>query len=135
ARPLADLLWTRETASGVFDTPERRAALERDLRELTRRIADEEARRHYQQALRERDQAFFGNVATGRPPRRRQGIEPGSGRLAVSESLARSGLVQGAAGAMPARECAILVALVNHPRLLDEFFDQIETLEFSHRDL
>ena len=29
ARPLADLLWMRETSGGVFDTPERRAELKR----------------------------------------------------------------------------------------------------------
>ena len=34
ARPLADLLWMRETSGGVFDTPERRAELEKTLREL-----------------------------------------------------------------------------------------------------
>src|SRR5690606_18178395 len=44
ARPLADLLWMRETAGGVFDTPERRAELERRLRELTGRIRDESVR-------------------------------------------------------------------------------------------
>ena len=31
ARPLSDLLWVRETSGGVFDTPERRAELERTL--------------------------------------------------------------------------------------------------------
>ncbi len=28
ARPLIDILWTRETAGSTFDTPERRAELE-----------------------------------------------------------------------------------------------------------
>ncbi|MEP5516206.1 MAG: DNA primase, partial [Bauldia litoralis] len=36
ARPLVDLIWSRETESGVFDTPERRAALEARLREIAR---------------------------------------------------------------------------------------------------
>ena len=60
ARPLADLLWMRETSGGVFDTPERRAELEKTLRELTGRIRDESVRYHYQQEMRERVQAFFG---------------------------------------------------------------------------
>ena len=38
ARPLVDLVWSRETNSGVFDTPERRAALEARLREIARAI-------------------------------------------------------------------------------------------------
>src|SRR5271156_1194506 len=33
ARPLADMLWTREIEAGAFDTPERRAALEARLAE------------------------------------------------------------------------------------------------------
>jgi DNA primase len=47
ARPLADLLWMRETSGGVFDTPERRAELEKTMRELTSRIRDESVRFHY----------------------------------------------------------------------------------------
>src|SRR5690606_32673929 len=60
ARPLAELLWLRETSSGMFDTPEKRAELEKTLRELTSRIRDEDVRRHYQQDMRERTQTFFG---------------------------------------------------------------------------
>ena len=59
ARPLVDLIWSRETETGVFDTPERRAALEARLREIARAIADESVRRHYSQALTERLAAFF----------------------------------------------------------------------------
>ena len=39
ARPLVDMIWVRETESGVFDTPERRAALETRLPEMTARSA------------------------------------------------------------------------------------------------
>src|SRR5690606_27015168 len=52
ARPLADLIWMRETQGGVFDTPERRADLEKRLREATARIRDEAVRRHYGQDMR-----------------------------------------------------------------------------------
>ena len=54
ARPLADMLWARETESGRFDTPERRAGLEARINELDRPIADEAVRRYYRQDLRER---------------------------------------------------------------------------------
>ncbi|MEQ9247769.1 MAG: DNA primase, partial [Nitratireductor sp.] len=47
ARPLADMLWMRETSGKVFDTPERRAELERNLQALTARIGDENLKRHY----------------------------------------------------------------------------------------
>ena len=71
ARPLADLLWMRETSGGVFDTPERRADLEKTLRELASRIRDESVRYHYQQEMRDRVHAFFG-AQRARPQRDRR---------------------------------------------------------------
>src|SRR5690606_3983401 len=38
-------------------------------------------------------------------------------------------------GLLPLRECTILVALVNHPRLIEEFYEQVESLELSHAEL
>ena len=59
ASPLVDLLWSRETAAGSFDTPERRAALEARLRDLARGINDDSVRRHYGQAFTERVRPSF----------------------------------------------------------------------------
>ena len=142
AHPLADLLWMRETGSGVFDTPERRAELEKRLHDLVFRIKDESVRRHYRQNIRERIQSYFGSRLTGKghaPSKSRPtGTYGGSlakGRLAVSDSLARSALVKNSGGAMPAREAAMLVALVYHPELIDEYFDRIESFEARHPEL
>ncbi|MFZ2100940.1 MAG: DNA primase, partial [Oricola sp.] len=44
AKPLADMLWSRETSGKVFDTPEQRAQLEKTLREATGLIQDESVR-------------------------------------------------------------------------------------------
>jgi DNA primase len=49
ARPLADMLWTREIDAASLDTPERRAALELKLNGLLRGIGDESVRKYYQQ--------------------------------------------------------------------------------------
>ncbi len=141
ARPLAELLWLRETAGGVFDTPERRAELEKTLRELTGRIRDESVRRHYQQDMRERVQAFFGRETGGRRERgQNAGGAPGrgrqaAGRLAVTESLARSAMVRSGGGPLPLRETAMLVAMVNHPALLDDYFDAFEEMNPAHPEL
>ncbi len=70
ARALSELLWMRETAGGVFDTPERRADLEKTLRELASRIRDESVRFHYQQDMRDRVHAFFGAARHGGQPNR-----------------------------------------------------------------
>ncbi|MBK8457244.1 MAG: DNA primase [Phyllobacteriaceae bacterium] len=138
ARPLADMLWMRETAGGVFDTPERRAELEKRLRDLTQTIRDETTRRHYAQDMRDRVHAFFGRPTGERRPNDKRGdARPGapSGRLAVSDRLARSAMVKGAGGDMPLRESTLLVTLVNHPRLAEEHFDEIEALDIRHSGL
>src|SRR5690606_30057763 len=123
ARPLSDLLWMRETSGRVFDTPERRAELEKRVQILAASIRDENLRRYYLQELRERVTSFFGTRNTGRrgwQENKRTGKRAsGAGRRAVSESLARSALVRAASRAMPLREAAILVAVVNHPSLID----------------
>lgn len=143
ARPLAEMLWLRETSGGVFDTPERRAELERTLRELTSRIKDESVRRHYSQDMRERVQAFFGRE---RPRDNRFGGQdrtgggrgrPGqaAGRTPMTDSLARSALVKGNSGPLPLRDTAMLVAMVNHPTLMDDYFDAFEHMDLPHPEL
>lgn len=152
ARPLSELVWMRETSGGVFDTPERRAELEKTLRELTGKIKDESVRYHYQQEMRERVLNFFGNQrgrqqgqGGGGKGSFNKGGERGqwnkggggaaAGRFAVSESLARSAMVKRAGGIMPLREAALVVALVNHPSLIDENFEHVERLDLSHGEL
>ena len=144
AKPLVDLVWTRETASGVFDTPERRAELEARLREITNRIANEDIRRHYSQEMRDRAQAFFGQRrqnnggnAFNRDKGKGRGAQGGrggaaafAGRLAFSDSLTRSNVVKGRNA--PLRETAIVLMLLNHPRLIEEDFEAIAALDLEH---
>ena len=59
ARGLADVIWSREIEGGSFATPERRAALEARIGELTNGIRDEVVRRYYRQDLAERLQRTF----------------------------------------------------------------------------
>src|SRR3974390_1416121 len=59
ARPLAGMLWARETEGHQFDTPERRAALEARLNEVTNGIADETVRRYYREDFRDRLAPFL----------------------------------------------------------------------------
>jgi DNA primase len=77
ARSLSDMLWSREIEGGSFATPERRAALEARIGELSNGIRDEVVRRYYRQDLAERLQRTFapeggrggygrGNFRTGR---------------------------------------------------------------------
>ncbi|WP_315835088.1 DNA primase [Bradyrhizobium prioriisuperbiae] len=72
ARPLAEVIWSRETEGGSFNTPERRAALEARIGELTNGILDEVIRRYYRQDLVERLQRTLapegGRGGYGRGP-------------------------------------------------------------------
>jgi len=129
ALPLADLLWTRETQGGVFDTPERRAELEKRLRDLTGRIRDEAVRRHYNQAMRERVHEFFA------PADRRGKWQPGGAerkgfrRDQVRETPGLARWRQAHSTDAPLRRERLIVALAaNHPDLLDEFHDVFERL-------
>ncbi|MDA9415391.1 DNA primase [Bradyrhizobium sp. CCBAU 25360] len=59
AKPLAEMIWSRELEGGNFATPERRAALEARIKELTNGIRDEVVRRYYRDEFVERLQRAF----------------------------------------------------------------------------
>ena len=81
ARGLADVIWSREIEGGSYATPERRAALEARIKELTNGIRDEVVRRYYRQDLAERLQRTFapepGRGGYGRGNYQRAGSESG----------------------------------------------------------
>ena len=101
ARPLADMLFMRETDERSFDTPEQRAALERSLGEAVGKIADEPLRRHYQADMKRRLSAFFGDERETAGARRRQretGLRPAA-RRAVPAARPAHGRRRSALGA------------------------------------
>src|SRR4030088_3258444 len=66
ARGLADVIWSREIEGATYAPPERRAALEARIGELSGGIRDEVVRRYYRQDLSERLQRTFApEVARG----------------------------------------------------------------------
>lgn len=160
AQPLAEVLWLREIEAGRFDTPERRARLEARFSELTGMIGHESVRRHYRQDLNGRLRRLLSPEAQGRPqgylrdrasPFRDRG--PGLRRgdraakpstLAAAIAAGRAGslsprlfvssLVRGARSAIPAREALILLAILNHPWLLEEHAEEFAELDLLHPD-
>ncbi len=161
ARPLAEMLWMRETASGRFETPERRAGLEARISAATAAIADESVRKYYRQDLDARlrnlfapstvakfaPRAHYGGHGTpqggyrdrnGFAGRRGGRGGPPEGALVnlapLSPQLATSSIVRGSRSALPAREALILLALVNHPWLLDSHAEEVAALEFQNPD-
>src|SRR6185295_8004019 len=65
AQGLADMLWQRETEAGGFDTPERRAALDQRIAEVTNAIGDPSVRKYYRQDLDERVATLFAPPVRG----------------------------------------------------------------------
>lgn len=59
ARPLAEIIWLREVEGEAYATPERRAALEARIGELSAGIRDEIVRKYYRQDLQERLHRLF----------------------------------------------------------------------------
>jgi DNA primase len=91
ARPLAHMLWMRETEAGGFDTPERRAALEARLGAVMTAIGDESVRRYYRQEFGERLRSLFeADEPKGRGPGRRDRWPPGRNQRPPGRSTGQS---------------------------------------------
>jgi DNA primase len=79
AKPLAAMLWTRETEGHSFDTPERRAALDARINEVTNGIADESVRKYYRQDFQDRLRQFFAPAQAQRGNFQQRGQSGGQG--------------------------------------------------------
>jgi len=140
AVPMAKLLWERETAGHIFDSPERRAALDQRLRSILKRITDSGLRSHYADEFRTLRRALFATDAgpfrsgirreTGKPwqngkDRRFAGSAPptpgtrGSLLAAAASDHAEDEL----------REAMILALLFAHPVHLPHFEDGLYHLD------
>jgi DNA primase len=159
SRPLAGMLWARETEGHSFDTPERRAALEARINEVTSAIADEAVRRYYRQDFNARLAQFFAPPAQQRAARGGNWPEPRGGGnwrerrnndwprrdaprtggraqpyVVVSRELASSPVHRGHRTMVPRREALILQAALSHPWLLHDHLEELVSLEFRHAD-
>ena len=105
ARPLAGMLWARETEGHSFDTPERRAALEARVNEVTAAIADDAVRKYYRQDFSARLSQFFA------PERAQQGervvVTVGASRAQVRTGANRGPAETGASGATASGNAAM----------------------------
>jgi DNA primase len=148
ARPLAEMLWLRETADTNLDTPERRAALEHRLGEILRTIADETVRRYYREDFQGRLQRLFTPARAQMPARsfssaRGAGFRNNPGRRLPSPQLGGSmrssqfalrSVAHRNQAEVPPREALMLLVLINHPWLLAEHAEELAAIEFQNRD-
>ena len=137
ARPMVDLLWERETYGKNFDSPERKAALDKALREKLQLIKDPSIRGHYGQAIKDKRWQLFRPKAA---PKTAWGFNAKTGYNLVTPqaSTRNSALANGSESSYLLRHSVILASLLNCPNALPAVEGVLEDLQFEeplHRDL
>ncbi len=146
ALPLASMLWNREIASGIYNTPERRAELQTRMRQIVNSIKDESVRYHYDQDIRERLAGYFSSSNGNKRAPNKSGnryqanysnqkqVHAGGRKFSASPSLLGSKLVKKGHNGMPLREAALIGGLIFHPALGLEFFEEVSTLTMQSNE-
>jgi DNA primase len=162
SRPLFDVMIEREEQGRSTITPEQRASLEARLKDLTRRIGDPAVRSHYEREMRATLNAKSWKTerqlapTRGRRPshvagQRRDNTQPdwrvreratertrlgASPRAALaSTALARSNELSERVASAPPRESLLVLALINHPWLLEQHSEEVAELTLTSAPL
>ncbi|WP_439156046.1 DNA primase [Yoonia sp.] len=142
AIPMVQLLWRRETEGKVFDSPERKASLDKALREKLRLIADPSIRSHYGEAVKQmRWELFSARKAASRKGANRVWVrnqDPWKRDVSPVAASKMSALGAGASDEDHLREAVILATLIVAPQIALEFetsLEQIESRDPTHREL
>ncbi|NRB01987.1 MAG: DNA primase [Rhodobacteraceae bacterium] len=124
ALPMVRLLWQRETDGQVFDSPERKAALDKALREKIKLIKDPSIRQHYGTEIKDLRWQLFapkrGNTPGRRAPQRQ-----------ASLSTTKSSALAGSADPQVTdtlREAVIFAVAITTPDCVDGLEHQIENM-------
>ncbi len=138
AQPMVQLLWDREIEGKVFDSPERRAALDASLRTALQTIKDPSLRNHYTAAIKDMRAELFA-------PKHGQSTQQGarwSGNWRnkppqnATSGLKSSLLGQkGMTDTTRLREALILVAAMRHPHAAIELETMLEKSPIAAPDL
>lgn len=134
ARPMVDLLWEREIEGKTFDSPERKAALDKTLREKIKRIKDPSIRAHYGQAIKDLRWKLFR--PTGGGGRRGGAFRPGKWAPTGAKGATKASMVVSSDEARQRhmREAVIMASIISTPAVLDEFEEGLERLNCEDRD-
>ena len=133
AQPMVRLLWQRETEGKNFDSPERKAALDKALRDKIGLIRDPSIRQHYGQEVKDLRWQLF-RPQRGGSARRAWNAPPTALPSTKSSVLAQSDTHV----TDHLREAVILAALVLTPQVADAFESGLEALacrDDTHRTL
>ena len=131
AQPMVNLLWSRETDGRNFDSPERKASLDKTLRAALARIKDPSIRGHYGEEIKRLRWDLFGTRPQTNAKTRKQYMPPTAplattraSFLALADDQPDDTL----------REAIILATLIVHPSLIHRFESALERLDLIGPD-
>jgi len=130
AVPMVDLIWKRETEGKSFDSPERRAGLDKSLSDAIALIKDKNLKNHYRDALFQARRQFFGRQNAGT-------IEfKNNSRLMPQSDTKSSFLVAADEKTVSAqiRESTIIAVLMSFPELIEIFYDELVMIDLASPD-
>lgn len=138
AESLVEVLWRDLSTERIVDTPERRAALERDTLALADNIADTRVREHYRHAFKDRLWAHF----RGRGPQggKNRTMPRYKGRDEAGSLQSISG-VPGLppppplSGGAARQEQILLAVLLTHPPLIEIVGERLGMVSFANIEL
>ena len=130
AVPMVDLIWKRETEGKSFDSPERRAGLDKSLSDAIALIKDKNLKNHYRDALFQARRQFFGRQNAGTNEFKN------NSRLMPQSDTKSSFLVAADEKTVSAqiRESTVIAVLMNFPELIGIFYDELIMIDLASPD-
>ena len=130
AVPMVDLIWRRETEGKSFDSPERRAGLDKSLSDVIALIKEKNLKNYYSDALFQARRQFFGRQNTGKTEFK------SNFRLMPQSDTKSSFLVATDEKTVSAqiRESTIIAVLMNFPELIEIFYDELVMIDLASPD-
>ena len=130
AVPMVDLIWRRETEGKSFDSPERRAGLDKSLSDVIALIKEKNLKNHYRDALFQARRQFFGIQNTGKTEFK------SNSRLMPQSNTKSSFLVAADEKTVSAqiRESTIIAVLMTFPELIEIFYDELIMIDLVSPD-
>ncbi len=144
AVPMVKLLWDREVEGKNFDSPERKAALDKSLREKIMMIKDPSIRSHYGQAIKDMRWDLFkskpkgGGMQVAQRGRGGQWGQPWGNKAPQGPSAgAKSSMLATASSPQATdhlREAVILAACIGCPEVVEPFESGLESMVCLDRE-
>ena len=130
AIPMVDLIWKRETYGKSFDSPERRALLDKSLADVIALIKENNLKNHYKDALFQARRQFFGKQFIGKTGFKNTStvmpqIDTKASFLVSADEKTASAKI---------RESTIVAVLIKFPELIEIFYDELIMIDLVSPD-